>query len=89
MFYAYTFNVSNSCLRTNNNPIVYALDQAIAYNKTVLSTCPPTLCHEDCQVHFIRKEPCSSSWDRVCIDHGVLDIFHSLRFFSGSGFCIN
>jgi beta-mannosidase len=72
MFIAYTLNVQSSCLRRDNvlrvdimSPVTYALNQAIAYNKTVLPTCPPSEQHGECHVQFIRKEPCSFSWDWV------------------------
>jgi beta-mannosidase len=73
MFLAYTFNVMRSCLQTDNNqlridfesPVVYALTQAQAYNDTVPPNCPPGGQHGECHVQFIRKEPCSFSWDWV------------------------
>jgi beta-mannosidase len=74
MFLAYTFNVMRSCLQSNNqlridfqSPIVYALTQAQAYNDTVPPACPPDVQHGECHVQFIRKEPCSFSWDWVSI----------------------
>jgi beta-mannosidase len=74
MFLAYTFNVMRSCLQSNNqlridfqSPIVYALSQAQAYNDTVPPACPPDVQHGECHVQFIRKEPCSFSWDWVRI----------------------
>ena len=95
MFYAYTLNVSKTCLRNTSNilrvdfmsPIIYALDQAIAYNKTVLPTCPPKLWHGECHVHFIRKEPCSFSWDWVCFSYSVIEVFQPLYSSLGSSFC--
>jgi beta-mannosidase len=72
MFVAYTFNVQSSCIRTDNvlrvefmSPVTYALNQAIAYNKTVQPTCTASVQHGECHVQFIRKEPCSFSWDWV------------------------
>jgi beta-mannosidase len=72
MFFAYTFNVSNTCLRTDNllridfmSHVVYALNQAHAYNETLLPVCPDPVQHGECYVQFIRKEPCSFSWDWV------------------------
>jgi beta-mannosidase len=72
MFFAYTFNVMSNCLRNDNilriefmSPVTYALNQAIAYNKTVQPTCTGSVQHGECHVQFIRKEPCSFSWDWV------------------------
>jgi beta-mannosidase len=72
MFYAYTFNVPSSCLAQDNtlhvdftSPVVYALEQSIAYNKTVNPKCTASVQHGECHVQFIRKEPCSFSWDWV------------------------
>jgi beta-mannosidase len=72
MFLAYTFNVQRTCLRNNNilrveimSPVAYALNQSISYNKTVQPTCPSSVQHGECHVQFIRKEPCSFSWDWV------------------------
>ncbi len=47
------------------SPVVYALNQAHAYNETLLSVCPYPVQHGECYVQFIRKEPCSFSWDWV------------------------
>ncbi len=73
MFYAYTFNVPSSCLQLDNtlhvnfmSPVVYALEQSIAYNKSVHPECPGSAQHGECHVQFVRKEPCSFSWDWVC-----------------------
>ncbi|CAF4056239.1 unnamed protein product [Rotaria sordida] len=70
MFIAYTFSVQRTCLHTDNvlrvefmSPVTYALNQAISYNKTVQPTCPSSVQHGECHVQFIRKEPCSFSWD--------------------------
>ncbi|CAF4912627.1 unnamed protein product [Rotaria sp. Silwood1] len=70
MFIAYTFIVQRTCLRIDNvlrvefmSPVTYALNQAISYNKTVQPTCPSSAQHGECHVQFIRKEPCSFSWD--------------------------
>ena len=72
MFFAYTFNVPSACLMENNilhvdfiSPVIYALDQAIAYNKSVFPACVSQAQHGECHVQFIRKEPCSFSWDWV------------------------
>jgi beta-mannosidase len=72
MFFAYTFNVLSTCLKTDNilrvdfmSPVIYALDQAIAYNKSVFPECTLPGQHGECHVQFIRKEPCSFSWDWV------------------------
>jgi beta-mannosidase len=72
MFFAYTFNVLSACLKTDNilrvdfmSPVIYALNQAIAYNKSVYPGCPFPGQHGECHVQFIRKEPCSFSWDWV------------------------
>lgn len=73
MFFAYTFNVPLSCLKNENtlrvdfmSPVIYALQQLIAYNKTIGQHCPNDAQHGECNVQFIRKEPCSFSWDWVC-----------------------
>ncbi|CAF2561588.1 unnamed protein product [Rotaria sp. Silwood2] len=70
MFIPYTFNISNSCLKIENeiqiyfeSPILYALKQADAYNDTVPPICTPPVQNGECHVQFIRKEPCSFSWD--------------------------
>ncbi|CAF1079907.1 unnamed protein product [Rotaria sp. Silwood1] len=70
MFIAYTFNVMKTCLQPNNelridfeSPVVYALNQAQAYNDSVPPDCPPDMQYGECHVQFIRKEPCSFSWD--------------------------
>ena len=72
MFVAYTFNVSKTCLTEENtlnvhfmSPVIYALNQAIAYNKSVHPNCTASVQHGECHVQFIRKEPCSFSWDWV------------------------
>jgi len=72
MFFAYEFNVPRTCLQTENtlhieftSPILYAKQQSIAYNKTVYPLCPNAAQHGECHVQFIRKEPCSFSWDWV------------------------
>ena len=73
MFFAYTFNISYTCLHKDNilrikfiSPAIYALNQAIAYNVTVESNCSNPLEHSICYIQFIRKEPCSFGWDWVC-----------------------
>ncbi len=72
MFIAYTFNITSICLRNDNilrvdfmSPVTYALNQAISYNKTVEPLCTLAVQHGECHVQFIRKEPCSFSWDWV------------------------
>jgi beta-mannosidase len=74
MFIAYTFDVIRSCLKSDNklrvdfqSPIVYAQNQAKAYNESVKPDCVPDMQHGECLVQFIRKEPCSFSWDWVII----------------------
>jgi beta-mannosidase len=74
MFIAYTFNVMKSCLQSNNqlqidfeSPILYASNQAKAYNDSVPPNCPPAAQHGECYFQFIRKEPCSFSWGWVRI----------------------
>ena len=75
MFIAYTFDVPRSCLQLSNalqidfaSPVFYALNQAVAYNDSVPPDCPPDVQHGECYVQFIRKEPCSFSWDWVRIE---------------------
>lgn len=73
MFFAYTFVVENRCLKSDNtlrldftSPIVYALNQFRSYNKSyVPSDCKNPDSFGLCHVQFIRKEPCSFSWDWV------------------------
>ncbi len=72
MFYAYTFNVPSNCLLQDNtlhvdfmSPVIYALNQANAYNKSVYPNCTASVQHGEYHVQFIRKEPCSFSWDWV------------------------
>jgi beta-mannosidase len=72
MFFAYTFNVRSACLRNDNilrvefmSPVIYALDQSIAYGKPVHPNCTNPAQHGECHAQFIRKEPCSFSWDWV------------------------
>jgi beta-mannosidase len=74
MFLPYSFNVTKSCLQSNNqlridfqSPVVYAANQAKAYNDSVPPDCPSGVQHGECHVNFIRKEPCSFSWDWVRI----------------------
>ncbi|CAF1682094.1 unnamed protein product, partial [Adineta ricciae] len=43
--------------------VIYALDQSQSYNDSVPPFCPPDIQHGECHVQFIRKEPCSFSWD--------------------------
>ena len=70
MFIPYTFDVTPACLKPDNvlqidfeSPILHALHQAKVYNETVVPECPPDVQHGECHVNFIRKEPCSFSWD--------------------------
>lgn len=72
MYLAYEFNVTKSCLQSENvlrldfeSPVLYALRQAIAYNETVKPDCTAGAQNGECHVQFIRKEPCSFSWDWV------------------------
>jgi beta-mannosidase len=74
MFIAYTFNVIRTCLQSNNelridfeSSVMYALNQARAYNDSVPPDCPPDMQYGECHVQFIRTEPCSFSWDWVRI----------------------
>ncbi len=74
MFLAYTFNVMKSCLQMNNelridfdSPVAYALKQSQAYGDVVPPNCPSGIQNGECHVNFIRKEPCSFSWDWVRI----------------------
>jgi beta-mannosidase len=74
MFLAYSFSVMRSCLQSNNelridfqSPVLYALNQEQAYNSSVPPDCPPSIQYGECHVQFIRKEPCSFSWDWVRI----------------------
>ena len=72
MFIPYWFNLTRLCLQSNNqlridfeSPVIYATNQAKAYNETVLPECPLAVQHGECHVQFIRKEICSFSWDWV------------------------
>ena len=72
MFFAYTFNVLSTCLKTDNilrvhfmSPVIYALNQAIFYNQTIPINCSRPVEHSECYARFIRKEPCSFGWDTV------------------------
>jgi beta-mannosidase len=74
MYLAYTFNVTKSCLQSNNelrinfqSPVAYAFNQANAYNESVPPICPPDVQNGECYFQFIRKEPCSFSWNWVRI----------------------
>ena len=74
MFIAYTFDTPNSCLQSTNeiridfeSPVICALNQAQAYNSSVPPDCPPGIQYGECHVQFIRKEPCSFSWDWVSL----------------------
>jgi beta-mannosidase len=79
MFLRYIFEVPKTCIKAENDiliqfqsPVTYALEQAIAYNNTYHEFVPPSCPAEAqkgiCHVQFIRKEPCSFSWDWVKID---------------------
>jgi len=72
MFIAYTFDIQRKCLQIDNNqlridfesPVLYAKNQAKLYNDSMPPPdCPPDVQHGECHVQFIRKEPCSFSWD--------------------------
>lgn len=72
MFFVYIFNVSRTCLRNNNtllinftSPVIYARNQANDYDTPLLPLCPDPVQQGECHVQFIRKEPCSFSWDWV------------------------
>ena len=72
MYLIAEFNVEKSCLHANNqlridfkSPVVYAWDQARAYNDSVPPDCPEKVQNGECYVQFIRKEPCSFSWNWV------------------------
>jgi beta-mannosidase len=72
MFFAYTFNVLSACLKNDNilrvdfmSPVIYALNQAIAYNQSLPPRCTTSVEHGECHVQYIRKEPCSFGWDWV------------------------
>jgi beta-mannosidase len=74
MFIPYTFNVASSCLHADNqlqidfeSPVIYAFNQSAAYNDTVPPLAPPDSQHGEGHVQFMRKEPCSFSWDWVRI----------------------
>jgi len=74
MFIPYTFNVMRSCLLSDNqlqidfeSPVLYASKQAKAYNDSVPPECTADTQHGECHVQFMRKEPCSFSWDWVRI----------------------
>lgn len=73
MFIPYSFYLNKASLREHENlleinfqsPVVYAANQSLAYNSTVFPLCPPEVQNGECHVQFIRKEPCSFSWDWV------------------------
>ena len=72
MFIPYTFPILSAYLKSNNylqihfeSPVIYAANQSAAYNDTVPPLCPPDAQHGECHPQFIRKEPCSFSWDWV------------------------
>ncbi|EDV27731.1 uncharacterized protein TRIADDRAFT_21862 [Trichoplax adhaerens] len=70
MFYRYVFDVKHA-LRTGKNTIAikftsavtYAASQSMAYKDDIPPDCPPAIQHGECHRNFIRKEPCSFSWD--------------------------
>ena len=79
MFRRYVYSVPSACLQIDNHiqidfqsPVTYASQQASLYNESVYPECPPDVQNGLCHVNFIRKEPCSFSWDWVseenCID---------------------
>jgi beta-mannosidase len=83
MFIDYTFNVMKSCLQSTNqlqvdfeSPVTYALNQFQAYNDSVPPNCPSDAQHGECHVQFIRKEPCSFSWDWVRISRSRKESFY-------------
>jgi beta-mannosidase len=88
MFFAYKFNVRRNCISNDNilrvqfmSPVIYALDQSIAYIKPVHPNCTNPIQHGECHVQFIRKEPCSFSWDWVSYKYLVFQIqYESSKF---------
>ena len=96
MFFACIFYVPGTCLKSDNvlhvdfmSPGTYAANQAIAYNKTVEPLCPYPVQHGESHVQFIRKEPCSFSWDCVnYIDNLNRHCHPHLLLLSGSSICI-
>ncbi len=97
MFLAYTFNVTKSCLKSNNelridfqSPVLYALNQFQAYGDDVKPDCPSGVQHGECHVNFIRKEPCSFSWDWVRVEIERKMIYTIILIsLVGSSFCSN
>ena len=92
MFIPYEFLVDRSCLMTNNSlridfssPIKYADEQAAKYNETIPPLCPPDEQHGECHVQFIRKEPCSFSWDWV--GNTEREIHGTMSYDLGSSIC--
>lgn len=72
MFVQYRFDLPRACVKPENqiqidfeSPVIYAYNQSQIYNDTVPPLCPPSAQHGECHVQFIRKEPCSFSWDWV------------------------
>lgn len=72
MFIRYILEIPNACLHSTNeiffhfeSPITYAYNRSIEYNSTVEPICTPPVQKGECHVQFIRKEPCSFSWDWV------------------------
>jgi len=70
MFIRYVLEIPTDCLHSTNeilvhfeSPITYAYDQSVEYNKTVEPVCTVPIQNGECHVQFIRKEPCSFSWD--------------------------
>lgn len=70
MFNRYIFDVKHA-LQTGKNQIsvaftsavTYAASQSMAYKDDIPPDCPPAIQHGECHRNFIRKEPCSFSWD--------------------------
>lgn len=87
MFRRYIFSFPRGCLRSNNqiqidfqSPVNYTLEQSIAYGVTIEPTCPPDVQKGECHVQFIRKEPCSFSWDWVREEDLVLSEIKEMLF---------
>ena len=91
MFVAYEFQVVRTCLSQFNeiridfdSPVKYAEKMARVYNISVPPKCPPDIQHGECFIQFIRKEPCSFSWDWVS-QHSFVSICrvkHKYSFFN-------
>jgi len=69
-FRTYIFNIS-SILVAGSNTIIISFESAIAYGQykstecsiDIPPDCPPDVQQGYCHVNFLRKEPCSFSWD--------------------------